>query len=111
MVAHRRHWRKAFAPAFRATANGSTLLPAPTGGWQVWKVPSVGGTPIQVTQHGGHAALESLDGKFIFYAKNALAEPEVWRVPVHGGVEVPVPYGASRLMGKLAGYRQRNPVR
>ena len=78
-------------PSFSRDGKWVYFAASPTGGWQVWKVQSVGGTPIQVTQHGGHAALESLDGKFIFYAKNALAEPEVWRVPVRGGVEVPVP--------------------
>jgi len=62
-----------------------------TGTFQVWKVPAGGGTPIQVTQHGGHAALESLDGKFVYYAKNQFAEPEIWRVPVGGGEERPVP--------------------
>jgi Tol biopolymer transport system component/DNA-binding winged helix-turn-helix (wHTH) protein len=61
------------------------------GDWQVWKVPSTGGSPLQVTRHGGHAALESLDGQWVFYAKNATAEPEVWRVRVHGGEESPVP--------------------
>lgn len=61
------------------------------GDWQVWKVPATGGSPVQVTRHGGHAALESVDGKFIFYAKSPLAEPEVWRVPVEGGEEAPVP--------------------
>jgi len=59
-------------------------------GWQVWKIPSSGGTPVQVTRQGGHAALESLDGKYLYYAKNALAEPEIWRVPVNGGEETPV---------------------
>jgi len=44
-----------------------------------------------VTQHGGHAALESLDGKFLFYAKNQFTEPEIWRVPVGGGEENLVP--------------------
>ncbi len=62
-----------------------------TEGRQVWKVPSGGGMPVQVTQHGGHAALESLDGKYIYYSKNAQAEPEIWRVPVTGGEETPVP--------------------
>jgi Tol biopolymer transport system component len=62
-----------------------------SGEWQVWKVPATGGSPIQVTQHGGHAALESPDGKFIYYAKNQMAEPEIWRVPVNGGAEAPLP--------------------
>jgi Tol biopolymer transport system component len=59
--------------------------------WQVWKMPATGGPPLQVTQHGGHAALESLDGKFAYYAKTPMAEPEIWRVPVDGGPETPLP--------------------
>lgn len=65
------------------------------GEFQVWKTPAQGGEPVQVTQHGGHAALESLDGKFVYYAKNAAAEPEIWRVPVKTGQdsreETPLP--------------------
>ena len=62
-----------------------------SGEWQVWKVPAEGGPPAQVTQHGGHAALESTDGKFIYYAKTQMAEPEIWRVPVNAGTETPLP--------------------
>jgi len=64
---------------------------ARSGNWQVYRIPAHGGDPIQITQHGGHAALESLDGKYLYYAKNANAEPEVWRVPVDGGDETPIP--------------------
>jgi Tol biopolymer transport system component len=60
------------------------------GSWQVWKIPASGGTPLQVTQHGGHAALESLDGKFLYYSKSPAPEPEIWRMPVAGGTETPV---------------------
>ncbi len=62
-----------------------------SGEWQVWKVPAGGGSPVQVTQHGGHAALESPDGKYVYYAKTQMAEPEIWRVPVNGGPEAPLP--------------------
>jgi Tol biopolymer transport system component/DNA-binding winged helix-turn-helix (wHTH) protein len=58
-----------------------------TGEWQVWKIPAGGGTPAQVTTHGGHAPLASADGKYIYYAKASYANPEVWEVPVDGGVE------------------------
>lgn len=61
------------------------------GVFQVWKVAAAGGTPLQVTQHGGHAAMESLDGKLLYYAKNQYAEPEIWSVPVGGGEEKLVP--------------------
>jgi hypothetical protein len=50
-----------------------------------------GGTPIQITQHGGHAALESLDGKYVYYSENAGAEPRIRRVPVDGGEEKEMP--------------------
>jgi len=62
-----------------------------SGEWQVWKIPAAGGSPIQITQHSGHAALESLDGKFVYYAKTPNAEPEIWRVPVDGGPETLLP--------------------
>jgi Tol biopolymer transport system component/DNA-binding winged helix-turn-helix (wHTH) protein len=54
--------------------------------WEVHKVPSTGGPSVQVTQHGGFAAFESPDGKFLYYAKG-LAIPGLWRVPTAGGEE------------------------
>jgi Tol biopolymer transport system component/DNA-binding winged helix-turn-helix (wHTH) protein len=57
------------------------------GGYQVWKVPAEGGAPIQVTRNGGHAALESPDGRYVYYAKTQYANPEIWQVPVGGGAE------------------------
>ncbi len=53
--------------------------------WQLWKMPAEGGQAVQVTQHGGMAAVESSDGKFIYYAK--LSDPGIWRMPVQGGEE------------------------
>jgi Tol biopolymer transport system component/DNA-binding winged helix-turn-helix (wHTH) protein len=57
------------------------------GSWQVWKIPSAGGIPVQVTKLGGHAAFESADGKLIYYAKTPHANPEIWQVPSGGGHE------------------------
>ena len=54
--------------------------------FQVWKVPSSGGRPIQVTHQGGFAALEGLDG-YLYYAKSRYPTPEVWRIPLAGGDE------------------------
>jgi Tol biopolymer transport system component len=62
-----------------------------SGDWQVWKGAATAGAPVQVTQHGGHAALESPDRKYVYYTKTPQAEPEIWRVPVNGGAEVPLP--------------------
>jgi Tol biopolymer transport system component/serine/threonine protein kinase len=53
--------------------------------WQLWKMPAEGGQAVQVTQHGGVAASESSDGKFIYFAK--FSDPGIWRMPVEGGEE------------------------
>jgi Tol biopolymer transport system component/DNA-binding winged helix-turn-helix (wHTH) protein len=60
-----------------------------TGGWEVWKTPSTGGSAVQVTRHGGFAAFESPDGRFLYYAKG-LTVPGLWRIPINGGEEVEV---------------------
>jgi Tol biopolymer transport system component/DNA-binding winged helix-turn-helix (wHTH) protein len=59
------------------------------GDWQVWKMPSAGGNAVQVTRHGGYGGFESLDGKFLYYAKGATV-PGLWRVPTAGGEETEV---------------------
>jgi hypothetical protein len=46
---------------------------------------------VRVTRQGGHAALESPDGKYVYYAKHNMADPEIWEVPVEGGLETPLP--------------------
>jgi Tol biopolymer transport system component/DNA-binding winged helix-turn-helix (wHTH) protein len=56
-----------------------------TGIWQVWKVGVSGGSPVQVTTHGGFTAYE-LNG-VIYYSKFNMPKPEVWEIPVAGGVE------------------------
>jgi Tol biopolymer transport system component len=68
-----------------------------TGDWEVWKMPSAGGPAAQVTHHGGFAAFESPDGRFLYYAKG-LTVPGLWRIPTDGGDE-------SEVIGALeAGY-------
>jgi hypothetical protein len=52
-------------------------------------MPSTGGSPVQVTRHGGFAAFESTDGRFLYYAKG-LGVPGLWRIPTNGGEEVEI---------------------
>jgi Tol biopolymer transport system component len=60
-----------------------------SGSWEVWKVPPEGGPPVKVTLRGGKEAVESFDGKFIYYTKGQqLSTPGIWRMPVGGGDEV-----------------------
>ena len=58
-----------------------------TGSYEVWKMSSTGGSAVQVTRHGGFAAFESPDGKFLYYTKG-LTVPGLWRVPINGDEEV-----------------------
>lgn len=57
-----------------------------TGEFQVWKMPATGGAALQVTRQGGFYAVESRDGRFIYYSKGIL-RTSVWRVPAGGGAE------------------------
>jgi Tol biopolymer transport system component len=71
-----------------------------TGRFQIWKVSARGGEPVQMTQHGGTYAKESLDGRDVYYARTVFAVdekttassylPAIWRVPSTGGDEVPI---------------------
>jgi Tol biopolymer transport system component len=70
------------------------------GSWQVWKAPSGGGNAIQVTRSGGFAAMESKDGRYVYYAKGRSVEG-LWRVRVDGTGEEPV---LERLRAGLWGY-------
>ncbi|HZC43747.1 MAG TPA: DPP IV N-terminal domain-containing protein, partial [Acidobacteriaceae bacterium] len=57
-----------------------------SGASQIWKAPASGGQPSQVTQHGGFAAFDSSDGKYLYYTKEN--EPGIWRLPTGGGDEI-----------------------
>jgi Tol biopolymer transport system component/DNA-binding winged helix-turn-helix (wHTH) protein len=59
---------------------------ARSGQWEVWKMPSEGGAAVQVTRHGGWGALESRDGRFLYYTKYP-AIAGIWRMPTSGGEE------------------------
>jgi Tol biopolymer transport system component len=54
--------------------------------FQLWKVPFKGGPPIRVTRNGGLYAIESEDGRFLYYSK--FTQPGIWRMPLAGGEEV-----------------------
>lgn len=57
-----------------------------SGGWEIWKMASSGGSAVQVTHQGGFAAVESSDGRFVYYAKGPTL-PGIWRIPTSGGDE------------------------
>jgi Tol biopolymer transport system component/predicted Ser/Thr protein kinase len=55
-----------------------------SGREQVWKVPADGGEPLQITRNGGARALESWDGKSLYYAR----DNDVWRSDLNGVEEM-----------------------
>ena len=58
-----------------------------SGSWQIWKVPSDGGSAVQITREGGMSAVESADGQFLYYCGYFAQKKGIWRVPVSGGPE------------------------
>jgi len=60
-----------------------------TGEDQVWKMAASGGEAIQLTRKGGYLALESADGKFLYYSKS-FSGTSLWKIPVEGGEETQV---------------------
>ena len=57
------------------------------GQFDVWKVRTDGGDPIQLTTTGGANPIESVDGEWLFYIEDHFPEWEtgLWRMPVQGG--------------------------
>ena len=56
-----------------------------SGSLELWKMPSAGGKPVQITRNSGYRPLEAYDGRHLYYGKHDA--PEVWRIPVGGGEE------------------------
>ena len=54
-------------------------------GFQLWKVPLQGGSPIQVTTNGGIYGVESADRRFLYFSKWEV--PGIWRMSLAGGDE------------------------
>ncbi|WP_058185966.1 winged helix-turn-helix domain-containing protein [Terracidiphilus gabretensis] len=86
------------APREVTTGNSNDILPRwsadgqfiyfasnRSGVWQTWKVLVAGGQPQQVTTNGGYLAMESPDGKWLYFTKNN--DSGLWRMPSGGGPE------------------------
>jgi Tol biopolymer transport system component len=55
-----------------------------TGRYEIWKMPASGAAPTQVSFNGGFAAVESPDGKYLYYSQTRNYGP-VLRMPFAGG--------------------------
>lgn len=56
--------------------------------FQIWKILMQGGVPEQLTRHGGISAVESTDGRYLYYSK--FEEGGVWRMRVQDREETEV---------------------
>lgn len=59
------------------------------GAANVWKLPAHGGAAVSVTSNGGIYAVESYDGKYLYFSRSS-HDPTIWRVAVGGGSEEPM---------------------
>jgi Tol biopolymer transport system component/DNA-binding winged helix-turn-helix (wHTH) protein len=64
-----------------------------SGQGQVWKMPwppsGREAEAVQVTRNGGYMAVESPDGRFLYFSKPGTM-PSLWRIPLQGGEEARV---------------------
>jgi hypothetical protein len=59
-----------------------------SGDYRVWKMPAAGGDAVQVTPNqGGGGAVESPDGRQLYYHQSSVVSP-LWRLPTSGGEPV-----------------------
>ncbi len=74
-----------------------------SGSFQIWKTSADGtdAAAVQVTNGGGYSAVESPDGKTVFFVRDRLSGG-VWKVPVQGGPETQV--GSFRILGYSQNY-------
>src|SRR2546425_30245 len=56
-----------------------------SGDSEIWKIPTEGGDAVQVTKTGGFEAVESNDGKWLYFSR--YDKPGIWKMPVEGGAE------------------------
>jgi Tol biopolymer transport system component len=60
---------------------------ARSGTGEIWKMPAVGGDAVQITRNDGDRALESPDGKYLYYIKGDRYPEQcsAWKRPAAGG--------------------------
>jgi len=65
-----------------------------SGRAEIWKIPAEGGTAVQVTRGGGFYAVESEDGRDLYYSKTM--ESGIWRMALSTGDAAEVVKGPVR---------------
>jgi len=55
---------------------------------RIWKVRAAGGAAVQVTDNAGTIAVESYDGRDLYYLSSTDRPGSIWRLPLAGGPAV-----------------------
>jgi Tol biopolymer transport system component len=76
-----------FGPSWSRDGRWIYFASQRSGRFEVWKMPSQGGPPVQVTHKGGLVALESRDGKALYYSR---APNTLWRKALPDGEETQI---------------------
>jgi len=88
-------------PSWSRDGNWVYFTSLRSGRRQVWKAPAGGGEAVPVTKNGGFAAMESVDGRSVFYTNKIDQAPmtgapmtgvdtasmALWKIEVTGGEE------------------------
>jgi serine/threonine protein kinase len=78
------------APKFSRDGQWLYFSSMRTGEYRVWKMPAAGGEATQVSPNqGSGGAVESFDGRSLYYHTPAVVSP-LWRLPLAGGAPVKV---------------------
>jgi Tol biopolymer transport system component/DNA-binding winged helix-turn-helix (wHTH) protein len=67
-----------------------------TGKMEVWKHSLDSGQELQLTTHGGFDAIESVDGRTVYFSK--FDEAGIWSIPPNGGTETLVVQGKPQVL-------------
>jgi Tol biopolymer transport system component len=51
---------------------------------RIWKIAASGGEPIRVTNHAATVAIESVDGRDLYYVDNGTRLAGLWKLPLSG---------------------------
>jgi len=78
-----------FGPSYSQDGRWIYFTSPRSGRSEVWKMAAGGGDATQVTRGGGRMAVESPDGKTLYYAQ-LLPERGIWKMPVQDGEAVQV---------------------
>lgn len=79
-----------FVPSWSHGGQWIYFVSRGSGRDEVWRVRPDGQQPVQVTHSGGYAAIDSLDGRFLYYVKSREDNEGLWRRSLATGEEARV---------------------